>query len=135
MKQDAFRDLTLAGKLFDFVAMRKPVVVSSTRSVRETFGEGCFELFASGDPVDLARAIRRIHDDPRRSAAYVVGGVGAVSLGLGGVFGAISLSHANALKTRERDGSGAVTTFTQRDAVLLELQQRRDRPAGPCRAA
>jgi glycosyltransferase involved in cell wall biosynthesis len=71
MKRDAFRDLTLAGKMFDFVAMRVPVAVSRTRSVVETFPSGCFEWFDSDDPVDLAAAIRRLHADPIRRARLV----------------------------------------------------------------
>ena len=63
MRRDPFRDLTLAGKMFDFVAMGVPMAVSMTRSVAATFGEGCFEPFRSGDAADLARAVRRLHDD------------------------------------------------------------------------
>jgi glycosyltransferase involved in cell wall biosynthesis len=68
MKRDAFRDLTLASKVFDFIAMGVPAAVSRTRSVEETFGEDCFELFESGEAADLACAIRRLHKDPERRA-------------------------------------------------------------------
>lgn len=71
MKRDAFRDLTIAGKMFDFIAMRKPMAVSLTHSVQETFDEGCFEPFISGDAHDLARAIRRLYDDPALAARYI----------------------------------------------------------------
>ena len=71
MKRDAFRDLTLAGKMFDFIAMRKPMIVSRTRSVEETFGECCFELFQSNDVEDLARAIRAVHADPKRREQFI----------------------------------------------------------------
>jgi glycosyltransferase involved in cell wall biosynthesis len=64
MKRDRFRDLTLAGKMFDFIVMRIPMAVSRTRSVEENFDPGCFELFESDDPADLARAIRRLYADP-----------------------------------------------------------------------
>jgi Glycosyltransferase len=64
MKRDRFRDLTLAGKMFDFIAMGIPMIVSRTRSVEETFGDGCFEVFESGVPDDLAEAIRRLHAEP-----------------------------------------------------------------------
>jgi hypothetical protein len=37
MRRDAFRDVTLAGKMFDFIAMGKPVLSSRTRSVEQTF--------------------------------------------------------------------------------------------------
>ncbi len=68
MKRDLFRDLTLASKVFDFIAMGVPAAVSRTRSVEETFGDDCFELFESGQAADLACAIRRLHHDPARRA-------------------------------------------------------------------
>ena len=64
MKRDEFRDLTLCGKLFDFITMRKPVIASRTRSVEEYFDDSCLRLFTSDDSVDLARAIRDLHADP-----------------------------------------------------------------------
>jgi glycosyltransferase involved in cell wall biosynthesis/lipid II:glycine glycyltransferase (peptidoglycan interpeptide bridge formation enzyme) len=70
MKRDRFRDLTLAGKMFDFITMGIPMVVSITRSVEETFPAGCFEPFVSDDPIDLARAIQRLHDDPKLAMSY-----------------------------------------------------------------
>jgi glycosyltransferase involved in cell wall biosynthesis len=69
MRRDPFRDLTIPGKLLDFVAMGRPVAVSRTRSVLEAFGEDCFEAFDSGDVRGLAGAIRRLHDDPGRARA------------------------------------------------------------------
>jgi glycosyltransferase involved in cell wall biosynthesis len=71
MRRDPFRDLTLAGKMFDFVAMGIPMIVGTTRSVEETFGEGCFEPFRSGEAHDLVRAIRRLWDEPERARKYV----------------------------------------------------------------
>ena len=64
MKRDAFRDLTLCNKMFDFIAMRKPAIVSRTRSVEDSFDESCFQLFTAGDAHDLARAIRELHAAP-----------------------------------------------------------------------
>ena len=66
MKRDAFRDLTLCAKLFDFVIMHKPAVSSRTRSVESYFDETSLGFFASDDHVDLARAIRELHGDPER---------------------------------------------------------------------
>ncbi|WP_188990683.1 glycosyltransferase family 4 protein [Saccharopolyspora thermophila] len=70
MKRDPFRDLTLAGKMFDFIALGTPMVVSITTSVEETFGDGCFEPFESGNAQDLARALRRLHDEPELAHKY-----------------------------------------------------------------
>ena len=64
MRRDAFRDLTHCNKMFDFIAMRRPAIVSRTRAVEAYFGDDCFALFESGDAPDLARAIRALHDDP-----------------------------------------------------------------------
>jgi glycosyltransferase involved in cell wall biosynthesis/lipid II:glycine glycyltransferase (peptidoglycan interpeptide bridge formation enzyme) len=70
VKQDRYRDLTLAGKMFDYITMGIPMVVSTTRSVKETFPAGCFEPFVPDDPSDLARAIQRLHDDPSLAMSY-----------------------------------------------------------------
>ena len=64
LKRDAFRDVALPGKIFDFVLLHKPVISSRTSSVEEIFGPECVELFESGDVLDLARAIRTLYHDP-----------------------------------------------------------------------
>ena len=64
MRRDLHRDLTLCNKMFDYIAMRKPAVVSRTHSVEAYFDDACFEMFDGGDPYDLARAIRELHSDP-----------------------------------------------------------------------
>lgn len=63
MKRDLFRDLTHTNKMFDFITMRRPVIVSRTASVEAYFDESCFQLFDSEDDRDLARAIRGLHAD------------------------------------------------------------------------
>lgn len=71
MKRDAFRDLTHCLKMYDFVSMRRPAIVSRTLSVDEYFDDDVFEKFTADDPADLARAIRTIHRDPDRAASLV----------------------------------------------------------------
>jgi glycosyltransferase involved in cell wall biosynthesis len=71
MKQDAFRDLTIATKMYDFITMRKPQMVSRTRSVEVYFDDQAFALFRSDDPEDLARAMREVVTDPARRAHMV----------------------------------------------------------------
>ncbi len=63
VKRDPFRDLTQCNKMYDFIAMRRPVIVSRTSSVQSYFDEPCFCWFDSGDEQDLARAIRAVHAD------------------------------------------------------------------------
>ena len=71
VKRDPFRDLTHTNKMYDFVAMRRPAIVSWTQSVADYFDEVAFEFFKSDDPGSLADAIRRLHSDPQRRAAMV----------------------------------------------------------------
>jgi glycosyltransferase involved in cell wall biosynthesis len=65
MKRDAFRDLVLSNKMYEFITMRRPILMSRTRAVEEYFDAKCFAWFESDDPADLARAIRRLHDEPQ----------------------------------------------------------------------
>jgi glycosyltransferase involved in cell wall biosynthesis len=63
MKRDAFRDLTQCNKMYDFIAMRKPVITSWTESVAAYFSEECFAWFTSDDEHELAVAIRTLYGD------------------------------------------------------------------------
>jgi glycosyltransferase involved in cell wall biosynthesis len=71
MRRNEFRDLTHCNKMFDFIAMRRPAVVSRTRSVEAYFPDSCFAMFDSGDEHDLARAIRSVYDDPQLAERLV----------------------------------------------------------------
>ena len=71
MKRDAFRDLTHCNKMYELIAMRRPALMSRTRSVEAYFDDDCFAWFESDDPADLARSIRRVHDDPALGPALV----------------------------------------------------------------
>ena len=64
LRRDIFRDLTHSNKMFDYITMRKPAIVSRTRSVEAYFDESCFQMFNPGDADDLARAIRELHAEP-----------------------------------------------------------------------
>jgi glycosyltransferase involved in cell wall biosynthesis len=66
IRRDMFRDLMHCLKMFEYIAMQKPAIVSRTRSVEAYFDDSCFEMFTAGDEVDLARAIRELHSDPQR---------------------------------------------------------------------
>lgn len=63
MKRDAFRDLTHCNKMFEFISMGVPAVVSRTRSVEAYFPDDGFGWFTADDEQDLARALREVHAD------------------------------------------------------------------------
>jgi glycosyltransferase involved in cell wall biosynthesis len=71
MQRDVFRDLTHCNKMFDFIIMRRPQIVSRTAAVQSYFDEDCFEMFTAGDVDDLARAIRRLYHSPTRCERLV----------------------------------------------------------------
>jgi glycosyltransferase involved in cell wall biosynthesis len=70
-KRDTFRDMTHTQKMYEYVAMRKPVVIAETPAVRTHFDEVCFQFFTSDDAVDLARALRELYYDPARAVKMV----------------------------------------------------------------
>ena len=71
IRRDAFRDLTHCNKMYELVALKKPVAISRTRAVEAYFGEDCFEYFESGDDRDLARAILTLYADRARRERFV----------------------------------------------------------------
>jgi glycosyltransferase involved in cell wall biosynthesis len=70
-KRDSFRDLTHTQKMYEYVAMRKPVVIAETSAVRTHFDASCFQFFASDDPADLARALRELYYNPLRALEMI----------------------------------------------------------------
>lgn len=70
-KRDNFRELTHTQKMYEYIAMRKPVVIAETSAVRTHFDDSCFQFFTSDDPADLARALCELYHSPARAAAMI----------------------------------------------------------------
>ena len=66
VRRNAYSDLVHTNKMFEFMAMGKPIIISRTRAVRECFDDSCVLFFEPGDAQDLARAIRELYHDPQR---------------------------------------------------------------------
>jgi len=64
IRRDGCFDLTHSNKMYDLIALRKPIVMSRTRAVEAYFDEDCFQLFESGSEHDLARAIYELYAHP-----------------------------------------------------------------------
>ena len=65
-KASPYSHLVHTNKMVDYWLFGLPVIASRLRAVAELYGDETLEYYEAGDPVDLARAIKRIHDDPAR---------------------------------------------------------------------
>ena len=65
-KASPYSHLVHTYKMMDFWIFGLPVIASRLRAVSRVYGEDVIEYFEPGDSQDLARAIRRLHDDRER---------------------------------------------------------------------
>jgi len=70
-RRDPFWELAHTQKMFEYVAMRRPVIIGETRAVRDYFDDDCFGFFASHDPADLARRILALYRHPELAQQMV----------------------------------------------------------------
>jgi len=66
LEPSPFSDLCQPNKLFDYVAVRVPVVAARLPAIEETFDATCLAYYAAGDSADLARCILELHRGPER---------------------------------------------------------------------
>jgi glycosyltransferase involved in cell wall biosynthesis len=66
VERNPYSDLVHTNKMFELIAMKKPVIISKTRAVEEFFSpdNSCLKFFESGDEKDLARSILELYQDP-----------------------------------------------------------------------
>jgi glycosyltransferase involved in cell wall biosynthesis len=72
-RRDAFTELSLSTKIFEYAAMGKPALCSDLPLVARTFGPGAVWTYASGDADSFASVLAAIVDEPaardRRASA------------------------------------------------------------------
>ncbi len=66
VRRNVYSDMVHTNKMFEFMAMDKPVIISRTRAVEAYFKDSCLKLFEPGDELDLARAILELYRSPDR---------------------------------------------------------------------
>lgn len=73
VERNPYSDLVHTNKMFEYIAMRKPVIISKTRAVEEFFGpdDSCLKYFESGDEKDLARCILELYNSPEKREEMV----------------------------------------------------------------
>ena len=67
-RRDAFTDVSLSTKIFEYAVMDKPVVASRLPTVERYFPLDTLATYAPGDPADLAAVLTRLVDDPNERA-------------------------------------------------------------------
>ncbi len=64
--KDGYAELMSPNKLFEYVALKKPVLAADTPGIRAYFDERHLIFFRPGDPEDLARKAIALLKDPQR---------------------------------------------------------------------
>ena len=64
IQMSPFADLCQPNKLFDYIALRKPVITSRLKAIEESFDDSCVQFFESDSPEDLARCILELYFNP-----------------------------------------------------------------------
>ena len=62
-------------KLFEFVAMRKPVITSHLRTIRQHFSGDSLKYFRVGDGKDLARCILELYRNPTQKTSLATNAI------------------------------------------------------------
>jgi glycosyltransferase involved in cell wall biosynthesis len=76
-KASPYSHLVHTNKMVDYWIFGLPVIASRLRAVSEVYDSSELEYYEPDDPRDLARAIRRLHDDPARRAELATNGAQA----------------------------------------------------------
>jgi len=63
-RRDAFTDVSLSTKIYEYAAMHRPVVASRLPLVERAFPAGALFVYEAGEPASLSAALERLVDDP-----------------------------------------------------------------------
>ena len=66
MRRSPYSELIDTNKMYEYIALRKPVIITRLKPVARQFNESCVKLFEPGDVEDLARCILELYLDPQR---------------------------------------------------------------------
>ena len=77
-RRDAFTDVSLSTKIFEYAAMNRPVAASRLPLVEQAFPPGSLAVYEPGDPASLGAAVLSILDDVATREAAVGAAAGVV---------------------------------------------------------
>jgi len=70
-RRSLFTEINMPTRIFEFLALGKPVIAPSTRGIRDYFGDGDLLFFEPGAATDLARQFVRVYQSPDEVARIV----------------------------------------------------------------
>ncbi|MBN2312533.1 MAG: glycosyltransferase [Sedimentisphaerales bacterium] len=66
MRRSPYSELIDTNKMYEYMALRTPVIISGLKPIVRQFDASCVKLFEPGDEEDLARCILELFHDPQR---------------------------------------------------------------------
>jgi len=66
-RRSAFTEINMPTRIFEYVAMGRPVIVPDTRGIRDYFNDESALFFEPDDPKKLAAAILDVHQNPGKT--------------------------------------------------------------------
>jgi glycosyltransferase involved in cell wall biosynthesis len=71
MQRSPYSELIDTNKMYEYIALRKPVIVSRLPAIEARFDDTCLMYFTAGDSADLASAVIALYRDPQLRESLV----------------------------------------------------------------
>jgi glycosyltransferase involved in cell wall biosynthesis len=68
-QQNPFTDINTPTRIFEYLALGKPVIAPRTPGIEDYFGPGALFFFESGNAEELARTLEEVYSHPDRAVA------------------------------------------------------------------
>ena len=66
MKRSPYSELVDTNKMYEYIVLRKPIIISRLPAVEENFDDSCVMFFEPGNHEDLGRCIVALYRDPQK---------------------------------------------------------------------
>ncbi len=66
MNRSPYSELVDTNKMYEYIALRKPIIISRLRVVEENFDESCMMFFEPGNVEDLSKCIVELYRDQQK---------------------------------------------------------------------
>jgi glycosyltransferase involved in cell wall biosynthesis len=64
MRRSPYSELIDTNKMYEFMVLRKPIIISRLQPIAHRFDDSCVKFFEPGDYQDLARCVLELYQDP-----------------------------------------------------------------------